>query len=234
MWRDSDGWSDNLVPQLVPNPAVRLPGAAFSMSDGGRDPGSPWPLPVPSSNRPHAHYDRGVRLRDAIEMLADSGVGALGPTTWADLGCGSGTFTLALADLLAPGSAIHAMDRDGSALRKMPSAFKGVSITRYRGDFTNQPWPFTNLDGILMANSLHYVEDQASFIRACEPRMTCPRRFLIVEYDMHDAGRWVPYPVPQTRLTRLFKGAGYGSIRMLRSRLSLYRRAPLYAALVGT
>jgi hypothetical protein len=36
-------------------------------------------------------------LPDAIEMLADSGVEALGPTTWADLGCGDGTFTLALA-----------------------------------------------------------------------------------------------------------------------------------------
>jgi len=48
-----------------------------------------------------------VRQRDAIEMLADSGVGALGPTTWADLGCVTGTFTLALAGLLAPGSTIH-------------------------------------------------------------------------------------------------------------------------------
>jgi methylase of polypeptide subunit release factors len=64
---------------------------------------------------------RAVRLRDAIEMLADSGVGELGPTTWVDLGCGTGTFTLALADLLAPGCVIHAMDRDGSALRKIPS-----------------------------------------------------------------------------------------------------------------
>lgn len=39
-----------------------------------------------------------MRLRDAIEMLADSGVGALGPTTWADLGRGDGVLALALAD----------------------------------------------------------------------------------------------------------------------------------------
>ena len=61
-------------------------------------------------------YDSTVRLRDAIEMLAESGVDALGPTKWADLGCGTGTFTLALADLLSPGSTIHAMDREGSVL----------------------------------------------------------------------------------------------------------------------
>jgi SAM-dependent methyltransferase len=179
-------------------------------------------------------YDPLVRLRDAIELLADSNVGVLGPTTWADLGCGTGTFTLALADLLAPGSAIHAMDRDGSVLRKLPSTHKSVSITTHRGDFVNpQMWPFAGLDGILMANSLHYVEDQLTFIRACEPRMTSLRRFLIVEYDSFDASRWVPYPVPQARLTALFGAAGYGSIRMLRSRPSVYRRAALYAALIS-
>ena len=158
-------------------------------------------------------------------MLAGSGVGELGPTTWADLGCGTGTFTLALADLLAPGSVIHAMDRDGSALRKIPSSHKSVSITTHRGDFTNQRWPFANLDGILMANSLHYVNDQATFIRACESRMTSTRRFLVVEYDTHEASRWVPYPVPQTQLTALFTAAGYSSIELLRSRRSVYRRA---------
>jgi SAM-dependent methyltransferase len=174
-----------------------------------------------------------MRLRDAIEMLADSGVEALGPTTWADLGCGEGTFTLALAHLLAAGSAIHAMDRDGSALRKIPSAHKGVRITTHRGDFTNQTWPFADLDGILMANSLHYVGDQATFIRTCEPRMTAKRRFLIVEYDADEASRWLPYPVSQTRLTALFAAAGYSSIRLLGSRPSVYRRASLYAALIA-
>jgi SAM-dependent methyltransferase len=175
-----------------------------------------------------------VQLRDAIDMLADSGIGALGPTLWADLGCGTGTFTLALADLLAPGSVIHAMDRDHWALRKIPSSHKGVSITIHRGDFTNQMWPFDNLDGILMANSLHYVDVQAPFIRAWEARMKSPRRFLIVEYDTHEASRWLPYPVPQTRLTTLFTSAGHSSIRLLRSRPSVYRRAALYAALVTT
>lgn len=165
-------------------------------------------------------------------MLAGSGVGLLGPTTWADLGCGTGTFTLALADLLAPNSVIHAMDRDGSALRQLPSSHKRVSIRAHRGDFTSLMWPFDNdnLDGILMGNSLHYVDDQAVFIRACEARMTSPHRFLVVEYDTQDASRWVPYPVPQTMLDSLFAAAGY-SVQRLRSRPSVYRRAALYSAL---
>ena len=165
-------------------------------------------------------------------MLAGSGVGLLGPTTWADLGCGAGTFTLALAELLAPDSVIHAMDRDASALRQIPSSHKSVSIRAHRGDFMSQAWPFDNdnLDGVLMGNSLHYVGDQAAFIRACEARMTSARRFLVVEYDTHHASRWIPYPVPQTMLTGLFAAAGY-SVQVLRSRPSAYRRAALYSAL---
>jgi SAM-dependent methyltransferase len=174
-----------------------------------------------------------MQPRDAIDMLADSGVEALGPTTWADLGSGDGTFTLALAGLLASGSTIHAMDLDRAALRAIPSAYEGVRITAHRGDFMKQPWPFADLDGILMANSLHYVANQAAFIRACESHMKPQGHFLIVEYDTNTASRWVPYPVSPARLATLFERAGYASIRLLRSRPSIYRRAPLYAAVIG-
>jgi hypothetical protein len=34
-----------------------------------------------------------------------------------------------------------------------------------------------------MANSLHYVEDQERFIRACEPHMAS-RHWLIVKYQV--------------------------------------------------
>jgi trans-aconitate methyltransferase len=173
-----------------------------------------------------------MRLREAIEMLADSGVESLGQTTWADLGCGAGTFTLALASLLATGSTIHAMDRNWGAVRKIPSVHNGVHITVHRGDFTNLAWPFANLDGILMANSLHYVADQAAFIHACEPWMAS-RRFLIVEYDTTEASRWLPYPLSQRRLIDLFERAGYASITVLRSRPSVFRRASLYAAAIA-
>jgi len=165
-------------------------------------------------------------------MLADSGLASLGPTTWADLGCGDGTFTRALARVLASGSIIHAIDVDAVALRTIPSEHGGVRIITHRGDFVKQPWPFADLDGVLMANSLHYVENQAAFIQGCESRMKPRRRFLIVEYDTNQASRWVPYPLGQATLTALFTRAGYSSVAVLGSRSSIYRRAPLYAALI--
>jgi SAM-dependent methyltransferase len=178
-------------------------------------------------------YHEAMRGRDAVDMLADSNVDALGPTAWADLGCGAGTFTRALAELLAAGSTIHAVDLDASALRAIPAAHKSVQITTHRLDFTRPPWRFAPVDGVLLANSLHYVEDQAAFIRACESQMRGWRCFLIVEYDTSEATPWVPFPVSATRLPTLFERAGYSSIRMLRRRASIYRRAPLYAAVIG-
>ena len=174
-----------------------------------------------------------MRLADAVQMLSTSALHELGRATWADLGCGDGTFTLALAEVLAPGSLIHAIDRDASALKRIPATHGNVEIKTQVGDFTRQPWPFDGLDGILMANSLHYIEDQPAFIRRCVSRMQPSGRFLIVEYDTRAANRWVPHPVGAAALVDLFEGVGYSSIRMLSSRPSLYRRAPLYAALVS-
>jgi ubiquinone/menaquinone biosynthesis C-methylase UbiE len=173
-----------------------------------------------------------MRQREAVDMLRASGVATLGPTTWADLGCGDGTFTTALASVLAPGSIIHAMDRDRSALRKIPSLHNDVRITTHAGDFIRPTWPFADLDGILMANSLHYVADQDAFIRSCQRSMKASRRFLIVEYDSDEANPWVPYPLSRATLTALFTRANCPSVVFLHSRRSLYRRAPLYSALI--
>ena len=169
-----------------------------------------------------------MTVDEAAALIADPRIDG---TAWADLGCGDGTFTLALATLLPQASVIHALDRDAAALRRIPALHSGTSIQTHMGDFTRFPWPFTGLDGVLMANSLHYVPDQRAWLRACEGALA-RRRFLIVEYDTDQANPWVPYPIGKTVLTRVFQDAGYRTIEVLGSRPSIYRRAPLYAALV--
>src|SRR5262245_12950400 len=63
---------------------------------------------------------RAVRLRDAIALLRPAVSATRG--TWADLGAGTGTFTLALAELLGPGGRVFAVDRDGRALAQLRAA----------------------------------------------------------------------------------------------------------------
>jgi len=86
-----------------------------------------------------------MTVDEAAALIADSRIDGM---TWADLGCGDGTFTLALATLLPRGSVIHAMDRDRSVLQQIPSSSAGTSIVTHAGDFTRLPLPFEHLDGL--------------------------------------------------------------------------------------
>src|SRR5690348_818784 len=77
---------------------------------------------------------------------------------WADLGCGSGLFTQALAGLLPAGSRVHGIDTNPSLPQQtMPN---GTSIIPLAADFIKDQLPLSALDGILMANSFHYVKDK--------------------------------------------------------------------------
>src|SRR5256885_1206263 len=94
--------------------------------------------------------------REAADLLGPAVRGRSG--SWVDFGAGSGTFTRALVTLLEPGSPVFAVDRDVSALarlrREVPNA---VPV---RADFAH-PFrlPEDSFDGMLFANSLHFVED---------------------------------------------------------------------------
>ena len=173
-----------------------------------------------------------MTVDDAAKLIAGARITGRA-VTWADLGCGDGIFTLALAGILPPGSVVHAMDRDRLALQRIPGTYHGTSIVTHERDFTAQPWPFAELDGILLANSLHYVRDQVALIRECQRNMHASGRFLIVEYDTDRANPWVPYPVSVVSLERMFASVGYSAIEMLGTRRSIYQRARIYAALVS-
>ena len=88
-----------------------------------------------------------------------------GKMKWADLGCGSGTFTLALASLLSKGSLIYALDTNERAIQGIPDSYGNAILKKLKGNFVIERLPFDDLDGILMANSLHYVKDKAGFYR---------------------------------------------------------------------
>lgn len=174
----------------------------------------------------------------ARDLISHSTLASGDGQVWADLGCGDGTFTRALASLLPDGSTIHAMDLDRSALERLGPTLNGDAVSPSKhvhlyphvGDFTCAPWPFEGLDGILMANALHYVDDQAAFIQACVARMR-RRRFLLVEYDTDRANTWVPHPIGKSRARELFAAAGLRRCTPLGTAPSIYRNAEIYALL---
>ncbi len=153
---------------------------------------------------------------------------------WADLGAGEGTFTEALAQLLGPESHIYAVDRDADAVaalkRWAPTA--RARVTPVMGDFSLpfDPPGDALLDGMLFANSLHYVSDPATVLSRLVAWVKPGGRVVFVEYDRRAANRWVPYPIPIAALPAVTAAAGLSAPRIVASRPSLYQ-GEMYVAL---
>ena len=117
---------------------------------------------------------------------------------WADLGSGDGAFTLALADLLGPEGVIYSVDKDRGPLREqeraMRSHFPSTTVHYLTADFT-RPLDLPALDGIVMANSLHYVRDKDPMLRLVRGYLRPGGRLVLVEYNADSGNPWVPYPL---------------------------------------
>src|SRR5829696_3791375 len=78
---------------------------------------------------------------------------------WADLGAGSGAFTLALRELIGLDATIYAVDKDRSTLRELESSHRAHFGSSRNLILLNEDFTRLNnippLDGLVMANSLH-------------------------------------------------------------------------------
>jgi SAM-dependent methyltransferase len=156
--------------------------------------------------------------RDHVSLLRE-GVLRAG-STWADVGSGEGAFTLALADLLGPTGSIYTVDRDRRALqvqlRALHEAFPAVAVTPLVADFT-KPLDLPPLDGIVMANSLHFERDKLAVLRLIRGYLRPTGRLILVEYDVDHGNRWVPYPLSFRSWAALAAEAGFDNTQFLAS-----------------
>jgi len=161
-----------------------------------------------------------MKQEDAI-LLIRNAISNTKPQRWADLGSGSGTFTLALNAILPAGSQIIAVDQ---RTQNLPVEF-------IKADFEKDELPLTGLDGILMANSIHYIRDKERLIKKLEAYFVNQPTFLIVEYETTRVNPWVPYPISFHNLNNLFSDLGYHNITRLGEIPSRFG-GDMYAALI--
>ena len=153
---------------------------------------------------------------DHLRLIRD-GVSGGGPA-WADLGSGEGAFTLALADLLGPKGSIHTVDRDRGALavqlQQLESRFAAVAVTPIVADFT-APIGLPPLDGIVMANSLHFAADTGHVLELVRGYLRPGGRLVLVEYGVDRGNPWVPYPLSFATWSKVAAAAGFRDTRQL-------------------
>ena len=171
-----------------------------------------------------------MNIPDAIELIRDAVGGSAG--VWADLGAGTGTFTRALTEVLGAGSTVYAVDDDARAvraLRKLSSSRSdNALVVAVHADFT-RPLELPGLvsaraqvDGILLANALHFVRDAERVLSGLVKQLRPAGRVIVVEYDRREASEWVPYPIPASRWLQLAESAGLTDATITATRPSSY------------
>ncbi len=152
---------------------------------------------------------------------------------WADLGSGTGAFTLAIADLIGPTGHIYTIDKDQRALKDQEKAmrtnFPTTTVHYITADFTRQ-LDLLPLDGIIMANSLHYVRHKDPVLQLVRSYLRPGGRFILVEYNANRGNMWVPYPLSYETWETLSRHNGFTQTRLLTTVPSRYF-GEIYSAL---
>ena len=165
------------------------------------------------------HIDHINLLRPAI--LKQGG-------TWADFGAGSGAFTLALCELVGLDATIYGVDKDRASLNHLDSSHRARfhstdNLILLHGDFS-RPLDLPPLDGVVMANSLHFLKDKEKVLRHVRGCLKPNGMLLLVEYNVDSGNLWVPHPLSFETFRVLAPRTGFGEPRLLARHPSRFLR----------
>lgn len=154
--------------------------------------------------------------------------------TWAELGSGRGAFTLALAELVGPSGIIYSIDQNAGVLNEQKRAIERrfgdlQPLMHYlKADFS-QLLDLPPLDGLLMANSLHFQRDKKPVLRLVYDYLSPGGKLILVEYSLLHGNTWVPHPIPFEEWEELTQEIGFVGTHLLGTRPSRTMRE-IYSA----
>jgi hypothetical protein len=96
-------------------------------------------------------------------------------------------------------------------------------------DFT-QTLDLPLLDGIIMANSLHFVRLKGDVLQKVRGYLKPGGRLIMVEYNTDSGNTWVPYPMSFETWAAMAKRNGFSETRKLSARPSKFL-GEIYSAL---
>jgi ubiquinone/menaquinone biosynthesis C-methylase UbiE len=148
--------------------------------------------------------------------------------TWADLGSGNGAFTLALRELVGPDATIYAVDKDKRALGELENLHRArfgasrnlIPLHQDLSRLSDLP----ALDGLVMANSLHFFKDKQKILRHVHGLLKDHGSLLLVEYNVDSGNMWVPHPLSFETYQALAPQAGFSEPRLLAKAPSRFLR----------
>lgn len=104
----------------------------------------------------------------------------------ADLGAGSGIFSVPLARAVGPGGKVYAVDIDQGLVDYIGQRVKAENVTNVRtvlGQFGDPALPGIDVDVAFLHDVLHHIEDRPGYLKQVVRYLTPAGRIAIVEPD---------------------------------------------------
>src|SRR5262249_51454831 len=132
----------------------------------------------------------------------------------ADLGAGSGYFTLRLARAVAPNGRVYAVDVDEAMneyLRKRVVQEGLTNVDVILGRSEDPLLPDGSVDLVLVVDTYHHRRDRPAYFRNLRRDLAPAGRVAVIDFDGRKGWfmRWTGHITPRTLLLREMAEAGY-------------------------
>lgn len=139
----------------------------------------------------------------------------------ADIGAGSGYFTVRLARAVAPGGVVLALDIRQEMLDYLAARLEAEKIDNVRLQLVpadDPQLPAASVDTILLVDTIHYIKEITPYARRLRAALAPGGRVVVIDYRPKpwEERPWGPPPeqqLPRERLDAAFAAAGLKPVR---------------------
>lgn len=201
---------------LVALAAVVVTAGAFPLSAQlGARPADEWALTLESGRR--------MEALEIDEVVSE--IGLRPGELVADIGAGTGIFSVPLARAVSPGGRVLAVEVDPGFLPIIASKASQVGLENIQpvlGQFGDPRLPRGDVDVAFLHDVLHHIEQRASYIQKLASYLAPGGRIVVVDYDMNVPG------VPHSNQPEMLISPAQVDGWMRRAGLSLTRRVEMF------
>ena len=133
--------------------------------------------------------DRVLKVNEVIERLK------LKPgDIVADVGSGSGVFSIPMAKAIAPNGILYAVDIDQKMLDYVAERAKKEGVTNLKtvlGEYDDPKLPVKNVDVAFFHRVLHMIEHRQAYVNATAKYLKPDGRFVIIDKNPEDSENWM-------------------------------------------
>lgn len=154
-----------------------------------------FPLSAQLGSQPAERWALTLESGRRLESLEiEEVVGAIGLRTGetvADIGAGTGIFSVPLARAVGASGTVYSVEVDAGFLPLIEAKAREGGVSNIRtvlGEFGDPKLPVRDVDVAFFHDVLHHIEQRAAYIQALAAYMPAGSRIVVVDYDKNVPG----------------------------------------------